>query len=140
MEITKVTGKRLDNGEEVTGYYGKGLVDVKGGNEIYKHFIMIWNIPTDDDSRGYFTDYEVDPSAIMILVQAEIMSNQLKCDIAIENIKKYIEQSKYTYDIGDIFEGAIKRKRGYYNSFTMNNCLDNLEKELEILKLYCNFK
>lgn len=65
MEIAKVIGKRLDNGEEVTGYYGKGLVNVKGGGEIYKHFIMVWNILLYDNSRGYFTDYEVNPDTII---------------------------------------------------------------------------
>lgn len=72
MEIAKVIGKRLDNGEEVTGYYGKGLVDVRGGKETHKHFIMVWNILLYDNRRGYFTDYEVDPNTIIIELRQEV--------------------------------------------------------------------
>lgn len=46
-------------------------------------------------------------------------------------IREFIEQRGYTYNVNDILKGYQERKNGYYNSFTMNDCIDNLETEIE---------
>ena len=48
-------------------------------------------------------------------------------------IKKFIESRGYSYTVTDVLSGYQKRKNGYYNSFTMNDCIDNLEREIEIV-------
>lgn len=46
-------------------------------------------------------------------------------------IREFIKERGYTYSVTDILQGFQKRKDGYYNSFTMNDCIDNLEREIE---------
>ncbi|WP_342512813.1 hypothetical protein MKY34_19735 [Sporosarcina sp. FSL K6-1522] len=46
-------------------------------------------------------------------------------------IRKFIERRGYSYSVTDVLSGYQKRKDGYYNSFTMNDCIDNLEREIE---------
>lgn len=46
-------------------------------------------------------------------------------------IREFIEQRGYSYNVNDILKGYQKRKDGYYNSYTMNDCLENLETEIE---------
>lgn len=50
--------KRSDNGEWVYGFYAKGLIDVRDDQEVYRHFIMVWDV------NGYFTDYIVDAKTV----------------------------------------------------------------------------
>lgn len=46
-------------------------------------------------------------------------------------IRKFIERRGYSYSVTDVLNGYQKRKDGYYNSFTMNDCIDKLEREIE---------
>lgn len=46
-------------------------------------------------------------------------------------IKEFIEARGYSYSVNDVLRGYQQRKEGWYNSFTMNDCLNNLEKEIE---------
>lgn len=62
MREIRFRAKRLDNGEWIMGYYGKGLIDLDGDKEIFRHFVMVWNVGYPD--RGYFVDYEVEPSTV----------------------------------------------------------------------------
>lgn len=55
MKEVKFRGKRLDNGEWITGYYGFK-------EESNKHFIMVETINVHHPS--YFTDYEVIPESV----------------------------------------------------------------------------
>lgn len=63
MREIKFRGKRIDTGEWVYGFYGRGLVDVVDDKETYRHFIVVWNPPIDHPS-GYFSDIEVDPETV----------------------------------------------------------------------------
>ena len=58
MREIKFRGKRLDNGEWEYGFHGRGLIDVIEDEEIYRHFIIVWDID------GYFVDYEVDGNTV----------------------------------------------------------------------------
>lgn len=48
-----------------------------------------------------------------------------------QKIREFIEKRGYSYNVNDVLKGYQKRKEGWYNSFTMNDCLDNLEREIE---------
>ena len=48
-------------------------------------------------------------------------------------VSNFLKENDYTYEITDLIEGLKKRKEGYYNSHTMNHCLDSLTKNIEIL-------
>ncbi len=80
MREIKFRGKRLDNGDWVEGYYGKGLVDFVDGKDIYKHFIMVWNIPIYSTDRGYFTDYEVDFATVEFIESEGKVTECRYCD------------------------------------------------------------
>ena len=45
-------------------------------------------------------------------------------------IREFIKNRGYSYSVSDVLKGYQKRLDGYYNSYTMNDCLDNLEKEI----------
>lgn len=46
-------------------------------------------------------------------------------------IKEFIKNRGYSYSVSDVLKGYRKRLDGYYNSYTMNDCLDNLERECQ---------
>ncbi|WP_339233860.1 hypothetical protein [Oceanobacillus sp. FSL W7-1281] len=46
-------------------------------------------------------------------------------------IREFIKKRGYSYSVTDVLNGYIKRLDGFYNSYTMNDCLDNLEQECE---------
>lgn len=50
-----------------------------------------------------------------------------------KTVKKFIKERGYSYHVGDVVEGYYKRLEGYYNSYTMNDCIDHLEDELKQL-------
>ena len=47
-----------------------------------------------------------------------------------EKVKKFINMRGYTYSVKDVIEGYMNKKQGFYISYTMNDCVNNLEKEL----------
>ena len=61
------------------------------------------------------------------------MASNPKRVIAIIEVSNFLKENDYTYEITDLIEGLKKRKEGYYNSHTMNHCLDSLTKNIEIL-------
>ena len=48
-------------------------------------------------------------------------------------VKKFIQLRRYTYSPEDIIEGYMKHKSGYYVSYTMKDCIQNLRPELKRL-------
>ncbi|WP_017797588.1 hypothetical protein [Oceanobacillus kimchii] len=46
-------------------------------------------------------------------------------------IREFINKRGYSYNVMDVLRGYQKRLDGYYNSYTMNDCLDHLERECE---------
>ena len=60
-------------------------------------------------------------------------TNKAKITIAIIEISSFLKENGYTYKIPDLKEGLRKRKEGYYNSYTMDHCLDNLTESIEVL-------
>lgn len=52
---------------------------------------------------------------------------------AYKRVKAFIKMRGYSYHVGDVVVGYYKRLEGYYNSYTMNDCLDNLEDDLKEL-------
>lgn len=48
-------------------------------------------------------------------------------------IQNFIKRSGYSYEVKDIINGYKNRLNGYYNSFSMNICIDYLEKEIKAL-------
>lgn len=53
---------------------------------------------------------------------------------ALVEVHNFIKENNYTYEVKDLVDGLKKRKEGYYNSYTMNHCLDNLTSHIEVLK------
>lgn len=52
---------------------------------------------------------------------------------AYKRVKAFIKQRGYSYHVGDVVTGYYKRLEGFYNSYTMNDCIDNLEEDLKEL-------
>ena len=54
---------------------------------------------------------------------------------AYKRVRAFIKMRGYSYHVGDVVEGYYKRLEGYYNSHTMNDCIDHLEDELKELMI-----
>jgi hypothetical protein len=50
-----------------------------------------------------------------------------------EAIEHFIKEYGYTYTVNDVIEGYKKHKQGLYNSYTMNICIQKLQKYLNLI-------
>lgn len=49
-------------------------------------------------------------------------------------VEGFIAQHSYTYTVDQVIDGYLNYyKQGFYVSYTMKNCIKNLEQELEVL-------
>ena len=52
---------------------------------------------------------------------------------SMQAIERHIIKREYTYSVQDVIDGYKKKKEGWYVSFTMNECIANLNNDLEYL-------
>lgn len=52
---------------------------------------------------------------------------------AYTKVKMFIDMRNYSYSVENVIEGYISSKRNEYISYSMNDCVTNLENELESL-------
>lgn len=52
-----------------------------------------------------------------------------------EKIEKFLRLRGYSYAVQDVIEGFSQKMNGCYVSYTMNDCIKNLETELKSLQL-----
>jgi predicted RNase H-like nuclease (RuvC/YqgF family) len=50
-----------------------------------------------------------------------------------EEITYFIKERGYTYSVEDVLEGYKKHANGYYNGYTMDDCIKNLKRTLELI-------
>lgn len=46
----------------------------------------------------------------------------------------FLEQRDYSYSVQDVIKGYLQKNEGNYVSHTMNDCINNLETEIGLLK------
>jgi len=71
----------------------------------------------------------------IIQLQESLKKNtdEYLADKPYEAIEHFIKERRYTYSVEDILEGYRKHLDGCYNSYTMTDCIQNLQRYLELL-------
>ena len=94
--------------------------------------------------------YSVIPSYSVILIEEDNYKKaknvcitdfeRRKIEIEFENetnpynkIKMFINMRNYSYSVKDVIDGYLSKQRSEYISYTMTDCVNHLEKELESL-------
>jgi hypothetical protein len=52
-----------------------------------------------------------------------------------QKIEKFIQLRGYSYSVEDVFEGFVQKMNGYYVSYTMKDCVENLSSELKSINV-----
>lgn len=52
---------------------------------------------------------------------------------AYKRVRAFIKQRGYSYLVGDVVIAYYRKLEGLHNSYTMNDCIDNLEEDLKEL-------